>query len=123
MDRMVVTKGKQNTRDIVSCKYNEETHMWDVIYKEGKKYNYAYNNIELLTDFKAVDARDALFFYDNRLVSLGSKIYEFIGRTGKKHYRFVYDKGNYEEYEWDQLTIEKSCIDSPKSRSVLEYLK
>lgn len=121
MDRMIVTKGQPNTRDIISCEYNDITHKWDVTYKGGKHYSYSYRNIEVLKNSRAVETGNALFYYENRLLSYNAKVYEFSGK-GKTYYRFIHDAGFVEEYASDQLHIERSCI-TEKNGNILDYLK
>lgn len=122
MESMIVAKGQPKTRDIESCEYNDATHKWDVTYKGGKKYSYSYDNIEVLKNPRAVDTGNALFYYENRLVSFNSLMYEFSDKGGRKYYRFIHDNKHVEEFASDQLRIEQSCI-TEKNSNILEYLK
>lgn len=122
MERMIVAKGKPRTRDIVSCEYNTVTRKWDVVFKDGKLYSYSYGNIEVLQNPRAVNTDNALFYYENRLVSFNSLVYEFSGRSGRKYYRFIDENKHVEEFASDQLRIEYSCI-TEKNSNILEYLK
>lgn len=122
MERMIVAKGQPKTQKILSCEYNEITRKWDVVFKGGKLYSYSYENIEILKNPRAVDTGNALFYYENRLVSYNSSVYVFSGRGGKKYYRFVHNKEFVEEFAADELRIEQSCI-TEKNSNILEYLK
>ena len=65
---------------------------------------------------------NALFYYENRLLSYKARVYEFSGNGGRKYYRFIHDNGFTEEFSYDQLRIEHSCI-TEKNSNVLDYLK
>ena len=52
---MIIVKGEIKTAEIACCSYNSETQKWDVIFNNGRKYSYAYENIVWLKNPTVVD--------------------------------------------------------------------
>lgn len=47
---MIIIKGEIKTPEIISCGYNTDTKKWDVQFRNGKTYSYAYTNVEWLKE-------------------------------------------------------------------------
>ena len=47
---MLIANDKIITSDVDSWKYNNQTHKYDITFKNGAIYHYNYTNIELLKD-------------------------------------------------------------------------
>lgn len=47
-NNMLIIKGEIKTSEAISCQYNQDTHKWDVKFKNGKLYAYTYSNVEWL---------------------------------------------------------------------------
>ena len=47
-NNMLIIKGEIKTSEVISCQYNQDTHKWDVKFKNGKLYAYTYSNVEWL---------------------------------------------------------------------------
>lgn len=39
-NNMLIIKGEIKTSEVISCQYNQDTHKWDVKFKNGKLYAY-----------------------------------------------------------------------------------
>lgn len=47
---MLIANDKIITSDVDSWKYNNQTHKYDITFKNGATYHYNYTNVELLKD-------------------------------------------------------------------------
>ena len=47
---MIIIKGEIKTPEILTCNYNNGTGKFDVVYRNGNSYAYAYSNVEWLSE-------------------------------------------------------------------------
>lgn len=119
---MIIIKGEIKTSEIISCVYNENTRKWDVKFKTGKSYSYAYVNVEKLNNPDILNpnmyriSKEGREFFDMR------GIYVFRG-TNESYWHIVFDDGTERDYRHSELTIIESCLTHSQSSNVFEYIK
>ena len=119
---MILIKGEIKTSEITSCQYKEDTGKWDVKYKNGKTYSYAYPNVEKLENPVVLDpnkyriSREGHAFFD--VVA----IYEFRGSSGS-YWHICFGDGHERDYRRSDLNIVESCLNQAQSENVFEYIK
>lgn len=120
---MIIVKGEIKTAEIACCSYNSETQKWDVIFNNGRKYSYAYENIVWLKNPTVVDPnafqvsnKNGHVFHDIEA------IYEFAFR-GDSYWHICFKKKIEKDYYRDDLQIGSSCLIEKESANVFEYIK
>ena len=120
---MIIVKGEIKTAEIACCSYNLETQKWDVIFNNGRKYSYAYENIVWLKNPTVVDPnafqvsnKNGHVFHDIEA------IYEFAFR-GDFYWHICFKKEIEKDYHRDDLQIGSSCLIEKESANVFEYIK
>lgn len=120
---MIIVKGEIKTAEIACCSYNSETQKWDVIFNNGRKYSYAYENIVWLKNPTVVDPnafqvsnKNGHVFHDIEA------IYEFAFR-GDFYWHICFKKEIEKDYHRDDLQIGSSCLIEKESANVFEYIK
>ena len=120
---MIIVKGEIKTAEIACCSYNSETQKWDVIFNNGRKYSYAYENIVWLKNPTVVDPnvfqvsnKNGHVFHDIEA------IYEFAFR-GDFYWHICFKKKIEKDYYRDDLQIGSSCLIEKESANVFEYIK
>ena len=48
--QMLIAKGEIITPKVKFCNYNKSTGKWDIVFNNGKKFSYNYNNVSFLTE-------------------------------------------------------------------------
>lgn len=119
---MVIIKGEIKTSEVKSCQYNQASQKMDVEFNSGKKYSYAYSNVEWLREPQELShdmyriSRDGYVFDDIK------EIYVFRG-THDTYWHICFGIGSERDYCEKELRVVKSCLYQPKAANVFEYIK
>ncbi len=119
---MILIKDQIRTKDIAFCKYNNNTHQWEVRFNGNNEvYSYSYVNVEKLKDPERIlpdhvrISRAGKEFFDIQA------IYVFYGKG--IYWHICFGNGSERDYRQEELHIRKSCLSDPKSGNVFAYLK
>lgn len=116
---MIVLKGEIRTSAVQSCQYNQITKKWDVIFSSGKKFSYAYDNVEKLYNPTALDLTEYQLQEGGEVLKNIETAYVFSGRN--KYYHLVYENGYYKDYSDRDIRLVKSAFETKKSKDVWQY--
>lgn len=122
---MIIIKGEVKTIEIMSCVYNRDTRKWDVNFKNGKTYSYAYLNVEKLTVPDVLNpsmyriSRDGRVFFDIKA------IYEFRSKnmSNESYWHICFGDGSERDYRRSDLHIIESCLNQSQATNVFGYIK
>lgn len=122
--QMIFIKGEIKTPEIKSCRYNGDTHKWDVIFNNGKTYSYSYLNVEKLTNPEVLNpnmyriSREGREFFDVKAVSVFYSEYQ-----NETYWHICFGDGSEKDYRRSDLKIKESCLNRKQSANVFEYIK
>lgn len=119
---MLIIKGEIKTSEIISCVYNRDTQKWDVTFNSGKKYSYAYSNVEKLTNPSVLNpneyriSREGREFFDIKAIYVFKNAYE-------SYWHICFGDGSERDYRQSDLNIIESCLSQSQSANIFEYIK
>lgn len=119
---MIILKDEIKTSEIKSCQYNKVTKKMDVEFDSGKKYSYAYSNVEWLKAPRVLNpeyyriSRDGHDFYDVEA------IYVFDG-IRDAYWHICFGNGSERNYLERELQIVESCLNQREAKHVFQYIK
>lgn len=119
---MLIANDKIITPDVDFCKYNNQTHKYDIKFKSGQIYHYNYNSVKWLKDPKVLNptlykiSRDGREFFGITALYLFSSSYQ-------KYLHICFENGTERDYSVSNLSIAESCLTDTASKNVFEYLK
>ncbi len=119
---MIIIKGEIKTSEILSCQYNGDTQKWDVKFKNGKTYSYAYLNVEKLNNPDILNpnmyriSREGREFFEITAISVFKNAYD-------SYWHICFSNGSERDYRQSDLNITKSCLIQGQSKNVFEYIK
>ena len=122
-NKMVIVKGEVKTSEIISCKYNYESKKWEVTFKNNKKYTYAYQNVEMLSNPTNINHNMYSISKDGRPLYNIEYICEFISKNHGVYWHICYTNGYEVDYRKNELNILSSCLIQKETKNVFEYLK
>ena len=100
---MIIIKDEIKTSDIKSCVYNFNTKKWDVEFKNGKIYSYAYSNVEKLVEPVVVNPDKYRISRDGNVLFDIKEIYVFSNKRENFWHIFL-------ATEVRGITVAVSCI-------------
>lgn len=107
-NNMLIIKGEIKTSEVISCQYNQDTHKWDVKFKNGKLYAYTYSNVEWLKTSESLNPNLYRLSRERRPFFNVTAIYVFKGEC--EYWHICFGDGSERDYRRDDLTIEKSVL-------------
>ncbi|MDU1032751.1 AAA domain-containing protein [Clostridium sp.] len=111
-------KFEDKTKEIKWINDYKDTWKRKVTYTNEKTYTYNYNNIQWFKDPTEIDCKSNVVFYKGEPRNGALKILDF------NEYIKLFFKNDYTEiHEKRYIRIEKSSLDSAKSKSCFKYLK
>ena len=119
---MIIIKGEIKTSKIMSCVYNRDIQKWEVKFKTGKMYSYAYSNVKKLTEPDVLNpnmyriSRNGQKFFDMREIYVFRDTYE-------SYWHIYFGDGSERDYKESDLNIIESCFNQSQSAYVFEYIK
>jgi len=116
---MNVLKGEIRTSAVQSCQYNQITKKWDVIFSSGKKFSYAYDNVEKLYNPSILDLSEYQLVEGGQVLRNIETAYVFSGRN--RYYHLIYENGYYKDYSDKDIKLVKSAFETKKSKDVWQY--
>lgn len=119
---MIVLKGEIKTSSVQSCLYNPGTQKWDVTFSNGKKFSYAYDNVEKICPGVPIDLSEySLQEIGGQVLGGMKNVYEFHGY--RKYYHVVFDNGYSKDYSDSEVRLVKSVFKSKRSKDLWEYFR
>lgn len=119
---MIIIKGKIKTSDVISCVYNENTQRWDVKFKNGKIYSYAYLNIEKLSNPVVLNPNLYRISRGGTELFNITAIYVFRGKY-ETYWHICFNNDSERDYCESDLIIKESCLSQTQTANVFEYIK
>ena len=119
---MLIANDKIITSDVDSWKYNNQTHKYDITFKNGAIYHYNYTNVELLKDPQVLNpvlykiSRNGREFFGITALYLFSSSF-------RKYLHICFENGTERDYNVAELNITESCLSDSDSKNVFTYLK
>ena len=119
--QMIIAKGEIITSKVKFCNYNQSTGKWDVVFNNGKKFSYNYNNVSFLTEPEVLNP--AL----HKIEHLGRELFDieaiYVFRDSYHAYLHIcFSNGSECDYRAEGLNVVKSCLSESESKSVFNYL-
>lgn len=99
---MIIIKGEIKTSEILSCQYNGDTQKWDVKFKNGKTYSYAYLNVEKLNNPDILNpnmyriSREGREFFEITAISVFKNAYD-------SYWHICFSNGSERDYRQSDL--------------------
>ena len=118
-NKVIIAKGRNITFDVSSIKY--EYGKCCITFKNGKVYNYNINNVDILSDYKELDASMYTVIHNGRELFNIVSIKEF-PCSGNAVWRIEFGNGKITDYNFAELEIHKSVLDDKTSADCLHYL-
>ena len=121
-DYMIILKDEIKTSEIMSCVYNKNTQKWDVKFKTGKTYSYAYSNVKKLANPDVLKpdmyriSRDGREFFNIKAIYVFKSEHE-------SYWHICFSNGSERDYRQSELHIVESCLCESKSANVFKYIK
>lgn len=119
---MIIIKGQIRTAEVKFCRYNADKKMMDVEFNNGKRYSYAYSNVELLKEPRVLNP-------DLYRISRGGReffnieaVYVFKNGFGS-YWHICFGDGTEKDYSESELNITESCLNQDQAKDVFEYIK
>lgn len=121
-NNMIIAKGEPVTSRVTSCVYNYVTHKWDIIFRDGRVFSYAYNNVEWLKDPVCLNPKSYRVSHKGKQFDNIVAIFSFSGYSGE-YWHICFSAGYENDYNTHELTIERTCLENDDSRKVFSYLQ
>lgn len=121
-NNMIIAKGKPITSRVASCTYNQVTHKWDIMFRGGRVFSYAYNNVEWLRNPVSLNPKSYSISHKGKCLGNITAIFSFSGQCGE-YWHICFSTGYENDYNRQELTIEKTCLENGDSRKVFFYLQ
>ncbi|MBD5461243.1 MAG: AAA family ATPase, partial [Lachnospiraceae bacterium] len=119
---MIIIKGEIKTSEIRFCRYNAVTQKMEVEFVNGKKYAYAYSNVEWLKEPQVLNpsmyriSRAGHDFYDIEAIYIFRSKYD-------TYWHICFGDGSEKDYSQRELSIVESCLNQHHAENVFEYIK
>lgn len=125
MDRskeMIIAKGKPVSSDVISYDYNDDTEQWNITFKNGDKFHYKRENIQVLKTPTILNPKLLFVRYNGELLDNITAIFIFNSET-LEYWHICFSTGYEHDYCRNELKISKSILENDTARQVFEYLK
>ncbi len=108
--------------NIENCKYNPQTHKYDITFNSGKTFGYSYDRISVLKDPVSINPNLYHISHWDYDFSDIKEIYIF--SDGRRRYWHVcFGNGAEKSYPENELSIIRSCLEDASSNDIFNYLK
>lgn len=119
---MLIANDKIITADVTFCKYNNQTHKYDITFKNGTTYYYNYANVKWLKDPQVLDPILYKISHNGQEFFGITALYLF-SSSSRKYLHICFENGTERDYNVAELNITKSCLSDSDSNNVFTYLK
>ena len=119
---MIIANDKIITPNVVFCSYNNQTHKYDIEFKNGQIYHYNYNSVEWLKKPEILNpalykiSREGCEFFEINALYLFSA-------SCRKYLHICFENGTERDCPVSELQFTESCLSDGEARSVFTYLK
>ncbi len=122
---MVIIKDQIKTSEVMSCRYNADTQKWDVKFKNGRTYSYAFENVKKLTEPTVLNPQMYHIGREGRQFAYVTAIYEFSNKNDKDdcYWHICFGDGSERDYCKKDLDIMESVLSQRQSANVFEYIR
>lgn len=119
---MIIANGRIITSDVVCCKYNNNTHKYDIKFRNGKSYHYNFNSVIWLKNPEVLRPSQYKISCDGGELTGITVIYLF-SSPHNRYFHIAFEDGTEQDYNVSELQIEESCLNDVVSKNVFCYLK
>lgn len=119
---MILIKGQIKTSEIRFCQYNTNTKKMDIEFVNGRKYSYAYSNVEWLKTPTVLNPSQYRISREGREFFNIEAIYVFKG-ISHTYWHICFGNGNERDYCQSELKIVESCLNQKQAANVFGYIK
>lgn len=118
---LILVHGKNRTKDIKYCKYNPETHRYDITFSDRSSYHYGYNSVIWYKEPEALNPSLYRMASKGKVFTNIQSIFSF-GERGN-YWHIVFLNGWAKTYLREELEIFTSCLNENESQNCLSYLR
>lgn len=119
---MIIAKNKIITSDVAFCRYNPNTHKYDIQFKGGKIYSYNYKSVKWLKHPKKLDPAFYQISHNKIIYSYISELYLFKS-SNEKYLHICFENNSERDFPVSELDINESCLSNKDANDTFEYLK
>lgn len=119
---LILNNGKDITDKVKFCKYNTNTHKYEIAFQNNITYYYNYNSIQWIQESEALDpalvhiSRGDRVFFNIQSVSI-------FHASSTDYWRICFCDGSGRTYDRKNLKVTNSCLSGEETKSCLSYLK
>lgn len=121
-NHLILSHGKNVTRDVTFCKYNGDTKRYDVTFASGKTCQYAYSSIEWICKPDVLIPENIRVSRNGREFSNIREIRVFRADAAE-YWRVCFANGKCRTYPRKELNVTKNCLLERESGDCLRYLQ
>lgn len=118
---MILTNGQIKTPNISYCKYNSDTHKYDITFTNGKTYHYNYNKVQWLQNPQYLNPENYKIYHQGKALFNIQSIYVF-SSPRENYWHIVFTDNSVKDYFQSNLQISESCLTEKQSENVFQYL-
>ena len=119
---LILLKGKDSTKDIEFCKYNQTTHKSDVQFRGQGLYSYSPASVQWLRNPICIAPHVVRIQHEGKNLFEIESIYQFKSNT-TVYWKVFFKNGASKLYNYNDLVVNFSCLAQAEAASVLSYLK
>lgn len=120
-ENLIIIKGQIKTAEIESCQMNANNY--SITFRNSAStYSYKEENVIWLTQPDKPDPNNYQIASKGRILSNIESLSVFHNRS-RSYWHIRFRNGKEYDYKGEDLHITKSCLDSPCSKNIFEYLK
>nr|WP_130789573.1 AAA domain-containing protein [Lachnoclostridium pacaense] len=119
---LILNNGKDITNQVKFCKYNPNTHKYEITFQNNKIYYYNYNSIQWIQNPKTLNPALIHISHGGRVFFNIQGIYVFHGPS-TDYWHICFSDGSGRTYDQKDLGIVSSCLGEQDAKSCISYLK
>lgn len=118
---LILIHEENRTKDIQSCRYNSQTHRYDITFFNGGTYSYGYSTVLWYQNPQALAPELYQIKRNGRTFSNIQSIFSFHGN--KEYWHIVFFDGTGRTYLRSDIDVSETCLDMVESKNCLSYLR
>lgn len=119
---LILNNGKDITDKVKFCKYNTNTHKYEIAFQNNITYYYNYNSIQWIQEPEALDPALVHISHGDRVFFNIQSVFIFHA-SSTDYWRICFCDGSGRTYNRKNLKVTTSCLSEEETKSCLSYLK